>query len=439
MPRQSVLNHRPKTRYLAPGDPTYALITKSNGYQSNNLLSGFPLQIIANTTRLSNGTTLYYTINGLLTTDIVGGSLSGSITITGNTGSVTILSVFATTTPSPKAFTVELRTDSISGTIVATSESLNFYYSPSNDYLPMTWTIVGGGGGGGSDFGGGGGCGGYYTGSGFYLRYQYHNIIIGAGGARGVIGNNGSRGGTSTWFPYGYGATFPNHPKWVATGGGGGGRYNSTNGIQGIGSGQYSTDPGGGGGGGGGGSFCGGGGLGASGSWNATYFPTYFNTPFQNIGGNCFAGGNYAGGGGGATGDGGVGPYGTGGQGVVEPITGNIILAGGGGGGCSGGTLNNGGSNGVGGSGAGAGGPDYTIYSTAGQVNTGSGGGGGGATGADAGLGGNGATGLFVFVIPSNYFVGVTSLTYTEISNVDGVKTFKVTAGSGYIYISGGP
>ena len=76
------------------------------------------------TTNISNGTTLYWTINHINTTSADFSSTSGSFSISSNTGSFNITTIADSATEGGENFTVSIRTDSTSGTVVATSNSV---------------------------------------------------------------------------------------------------------------------------------------------------------------------------------------------------------------------------------------------------------------------------------------------------------------------------
>jgi hypothetical protein len=78
------------------------------------------------TTEVDNDTTLYWTIAGtdVNTSDFVSSSISGSVNIIGNAASFTTTVRNDTTLEGYEFFIAQLRTDSITGTIVAVSEAI---------------------------------------------------------------------------------------------------------------------------------------------------------------------------------------------------------------------------------------------------------------------------------------------------------------------------
>ena len=98
--------------------PTYALAGSPS-----SVVMGSSFTITATTTGLSDGTTLYWTINNGTTSDADFVAVNGTITINTNTGSATVTTVSGAISGS-ETFTVSLRTGSITGSVVATTGSL---------------------------------------------------------------------------------------------------------------------------------------------------------------------------------------------------------------------------------------------------------------------------------------------------------------------------
>lgn len=95
--------------------PTYSVSPSSSSVNE-----GSNLTFNVSTTGVANGTTLYWTNS--LPSDI--SPSSGSFTINSGVGSFVVSAGADTTTEGPETFTVSVRTDSTSGTIVATSSSV---------------------------------------------------------------------------------------------------------------------------------------------------------------------------------------------------------------------------------------------------------------------------------------------------------------------------
>ena len=139
--------------------PSYSLGTVSNMNEGANQT------ISVTTSNVSNGTTLYFSIDG--SGDFT--SHSGSFTISGNSGSFTISSIGDQTTEGNETKTLRLRTGSTSGTQV---DSATFT-------LIDTSTASGGGGSGGA------GTGGSTTGT-----ATYGLAVNGPNGSTVVFGTN---------------------------------------------------------------------------------------------------------------------------------------------------------------------------------------------------------------------------------------------------------
>lgn len=77
------------------------------------------------TTKVGNGTTLYWTINNVSSSDSDFVATSGSFTINNNSGTFSIDIANDSQTEGTEAFTVSIRENSISGTVLATSQSVN--------------------------------------------------------------------------------------------------------------------------------------------------------------------------------------------------------------------------------------------------------------------------------------------------------------------------
>jgi hypothetical protein len=288
------------------------------------------------------------------------------------------------------------------------SFSINSLYT-----IPVEYLIVAGGGGGGGTYAGGGGGGGYITSTLNISQNSTSLIEVGVGGSAQQGNYIGGNGGNSSF------------NSIIATGGGGGNRWNDGSGI------KNGANGGSGGGGGGvdGGGIAGFGGSGIPGQGNN--------------GGNSVNGapaGTSGGGGGGGAGAGGsnadINNAGSGGNGLASSITGtSTYYAGGGGGGITASASGTAGSGGQGGGGAGGKGSTNAV---AGTANTGGGGGGSGGIGAGFSGSGNpgvGGSGVVVIAYP-NTFPAITTipgtLTYDQPTR-SGYRVYRFTAGSGSI------
>lgn len=367
-------------RYISSAFYSQVVETSAN-------LSPFPVaNVTFSVTSLgANGLPLYYTTTGNVTiNDIVGGN-TGSFIITGSTTNVT-LQANAIALNTTKNFQLQLRTGSIGGNVVLTSNTIvingirqgitalggnvtteNGYVThvfttantfsvtslgASNTYSTIEYMVVAGGGGGGSArsgfYGqGGGGAGGLLRGNLTLSGLRNFNITIGGGGGGGSYAgppsytyNLPGAGGDSTFSNStisfsvtatggGRGGPAPGAVGGTPPGGSGGA---AGNGIPGQGNPGYL---GGGGAGGGAGEA---GGILVGGAGRNFDTPTYWGDPGPGPG-RYFAGGGSANGSGTPTPlPGGLG--GGGGSGNVlitnNGLNGNVNTGGGGGGGNTG-------------------------------------------------------------------------------------------------------
>lgn len=370
--------------------PTYSVSASTTSVNE-----GSSVVFTITTTNVPDGTTLYWTTNTISgtvnTSDFNDSVVNGFFSITNNSGTVTRTLSNDTTTEGSESFQLQIRTESISGPIVATSQTVTINdtsitqpfsatggnvsaLAPGNGYRYHTFTspgtftvsgspgtlevlVVAGGGAGGGGRAGGGGAGGLIYQASFPITVGSYPITIGSGGT-GLTPSPvqptrqvGSSGGNSTF------------STLTAIGGGGGGSCCDGGGI---------GAPGGSGGGGGG--FAAGqfrsGGTGTPGQGNAGGAADG-NSPYG-AGGGGGAGGAGRNGLPGAPGGGGVGlqyPQFTGtliGVPALSPLNG--FFAGGGAGDQSGGATSPGGAGGGG------------NVDSAGITNSGGGGGGSNAS-----------------------------------------------------------
>jgi len=107
--------------------PTYSISqSASTIYETSS--AGTPQSVVftITTTNVANGTTLYWTLGGgeVSSADFTQATTSGSFTINNNTGSVTLTARNDGTSDDKEDFTLQVRTGSTSGTIVATSATV---------------------------------------------------------------------------------------------------------------------------------------------------------------------------------------------------------------------------------------------------------------------------------------------------------------------------
>jgi hypothetical protein len=103
--------------------PTFSISTSSS-----TVNEGTDISFNITTTNVTNGTVLYWTLDGsandISGADISGGATSGSVTINSNSGSIVIRLLADTLTEGPQTIQIRLRTDSTSGTVVASSPTV---------------------------------------------------------------------------------------------------------------------------------------------------------------------------------------------------------------------------------------------------------------------------------------------------------------------------
>lgn len=252
--------NRTRNQGSNPPNPTYS-ITES----TTSLNEGSSVTFTVTTTAVLPGSTLYWTTNTVSgtinTSDFNDASTSGSFTVTGEfangTGSITRTLSNDVTTEGTESFQIQIREGSISGTIVATSNTITINdtsisgltatggstFTPGNGYkyhvftTPGTFTVtsgslpghvvvIAGGGSGGNCGNGGGGAGGLVMNPAFAFVPGSYPINIGPGGGPAGGCGPGNNGSPSIFgIPYG--------TPIIAVGGGAGGGNDSTAGNAG--------------------------------------------------------------------------------------------------------------------------------------------------------------------------------------------------------------
>jgi hypothetical protein len=409
---------------------TYNIISLVES-SASQIVEGSNVTFTFTATNIPTGTIFYYNTVGNVTS------------FSSNTGSFALNSIsntFVISNPqvpysASRSFNVILRSDSASGPIVATSNTITIIddslasFSASGGsqsnvagYTIHTFTtssnvtftkngtieylvVAGGGGGGAGYYGGGGGAGGYLTATGLSVTAGQTSVTVGAGGT-GSASVSSVRGGVGSNSVI---------SSITSVGGGGGGSYNEGNPGPTI---KFGGDGGSGGGGSAGPNNGGSGGTGTPGQGNPGGSFTNFGPSPSGSGG---------GGGAGAAGTGASQSVNSpGGVGLQSSITGSATYYAGGGGA---GKNSTGSTGGLGGGGDGGGfvSPGPTGFpgigvATAGTVNTGGGGGGGGnyvTAGSgptiNTGIGRDGGSGIVIikYITISNTaaFVNITTPT----------------------------
>ena len=105
---------------------------------ANNVDEDSSLTFNVTTTLIEDGTTLYWTV----TNDSDFATSSGSFTITSNAGSFSVTPTADATTEGAETFTASIRTDSVSGTVVATSSSVTINDTSTTPAFSPDYTIT---------------------------------------------------------------------------------------------------------------------------------------------------------------------------------------------------------------------------------------------------------------------------------------------------------
>ena len=204
---------------------TYGLVESAS-----TINEGGSVSFTVNTTNVLDGTTLYWTIQDVssATSVLFPNGVSGSVVINNNVGSISIATTNVNDSRfsgpiSSYIFALQLRSQSTSGTIVATSNQINVNNTWSSRVYTTTgfhtftvppgvtsisYAVIGGGGGGGvgsENFGAGGGGACAYRNNVTVTPGQQITVFVGAGGAgapstllnSATAGNFGSTGQTS--------------------------------------------------------------------------------------------------------------------------------------------------------------------------------------------------------------------------------------------------
>lgn len=116
-------------------------VSASASVTPTNLVEGVQITITVTTEGISDGTTLYYTVSGTLGTitasDFTDNTLSGSFTINNNTGSFTKTVAVDGVVEDGEAFVIQIRQDSITGSILDTTSSVYIQGSQSTGVVQI--------------------------------------------------------------------------------------------------------------------------------------------------------------------------------------------------------------------------------------------------------------------------------------------------------------
>ncbi len=120
---------------------SYSIIPASSTVNEGNIVT-----FNISTTGLPNGTILYWTTTSLsgtvLAGDFADGTLSGQVVISGNAGIIQRTISSDITTEGTETFNIQLRTGSITGTIVATSSTVTITDTSTTPVAPPTYAIA---------------------------------------------------------------------------------------------------------------------------------------------------------------------------------------------------------------------------------------------------------------------------------------------------------
>ena len=118
------------------GAPTYIVSS------ANSVNEGEPIQFNVSTTNVDDGTTLYWSLSN---SGDFGDDSTGNFTITSNSGSFTVTPTADTTTEGAETFIASIRTGSIIGTVVGTSNTITINdTSLTPDFIARTVTVASG-------------------------------------------------------------------------------------------------------------------------------------------------------------------------------------------------------------------------------------------------------------------------------------------------------
>ena len=223
--------------------PTYSITPNVSSVNE-----GSSVTFTINTTNVPNGTILYWsTIGTISSLDFTDSTLTGTVTINSNTGSIVRSILNDNFTEGTESFSIRIRTDSPSGTIVGTSSTVTINdtsRSPPQQIVftsSGSWVVPTGvtsisvamvGGGGGGRYGttnqrGGGGGSLSYRNNFTVTPGETLTVTVGGGGAA-VLNNVGAAGGQSR---LNRGATIICQANGAAAGGGGASGFTGITGV----------------------------------------------------------------------------------------------------------------------------------------------------------------------------------------------------------------
>jgi hypothetical protein len=118
-------------------------VTYAIAESSSTVNEGGSVVFTITTTNVTDGTSLYWTMSGTAAaTDFTDNAASGSFTITTNSGTISRTLVSDITTEGPEEFVISVRTDSITGSIVAVSGAITINDTSINPTYAVTESVA---------------------------------------------------------------------------------------------------------------------------------------------------------------------------------------------------------------------------------------------------------------------------------------------------------
>lgn len=118
--------------------PTYSIVPDTITIDEGGTIGLQTVTYAITTTNVANGTRLYWTNSGTTNAADIGGSNSGYVDISGDSASLSLTATADATTETSETIIIELRTVSVSGTIVATADTVTV----GDTSLTPTYTVT---------------------------------------------------------------------------------------------------------------------------------------------------------------------------------------------------------------------------------------------------------------------------------------------------------
>ena len=118
--------------------PTYSIVPDTITIDEGGTIELQTVTYAITTTNVANGTRLYWTNSGTTNAADIGGSNSGYVDISGDSASLSLTATADATTETSETIIIELRTVSVSGTIVATADTVTV----GDTSLTPTYTVA---------------------------------------------------------------------------------------------------------------------------------------------------------------------------------------------------------------------------------------------------------------------------------------------------------